>query len=115
MSPRRVTVRLLSACDNACVFCAQDGAPALDALDDVALHGALTTARALGDEVTFVGGDPTGYAGLTGAITLARELGFYRVGLQTHARALYEDLGFIEIPPYYHNPIPGAHYLRAVL
>lgn len=31
------------------------------------------------------------------------------------ARALYEDLGFIEIPPYYHNPIPGAHYLRAVL
>lgn len=88
MSPRRVTVRLLSACDNACVFCAQDGAPELVALDAEALHGALTTARALGDEVTFTGGDPTGYAGLTGAITLARELGFYRVGLQTHARAL---------------------------
>ena len=29
------------------------------------------------------------------------------------ARALYEDLGFEEIPPYYHNPIPGAHYLKA--
>ena len=31
------------------------------------------------------------------------------------ARALYEDLGFEEIPPYYHNPISGAHYLRAQL
>ncbi len=31
------------------------------------------------------------------------------------ARTLYEDLGFAEIPPYYHNPIPGAHYLKADL
>jgi ribosomal protein S18 acetylase RimI-like enzyme len=31
------------------------------------------------------------------------------------ARALYQDLGFDEIPPYYHNPIAGAHYLRAKL
>ena len=31
------------------------------------------------------------------------------------ARALYEDLGFEEIPPYYHNPIAGAHYLKARL
>ena len=29
------------------------------------------------------------------------------------ARALYEDLGFIEIAPYYHNPHAGAHYLKA--
>ncbi len=28
------------------------------------------------------------------------------------ARALYEDLGFEAIPPYYHNPIVGAHYLK---
>ena len=28
------------------------------------------------------------------------------------ARALYVDLGFSDIPPYYHNPIPGAHYLK---
>ncbi len=31
------------------------------------------------------------------------------------ARALYQDLGFEEIPPYYHNPIEGAHYLMAKL
>ena len=31
------------------------------------------------------------------------------------ARSLYEELGFQEIPPYYHNPILGAHYLKADL
>lgn len=31
------------------------------------------------------------------------------------ARGLYEDLGFVEVPPYYHNPIAGAHYLRVEL
>lgn len=31
------------------------------------------------------------------------------------ARALYQDLGFEEIPPYYFNPIEGAHYLRVKL
>ncbi len=31
------------------------------------------------------------------------------------ARGLYETLGFYEIPPYYFNPIAGAHYLRVDL
>jgi putative acetyltransferase len=31
------------------------------------------------------------------------------------ARGLYAQLGFEEIPPYYFNPIPGAHYLKAQL
>jgi len=31
------------------------------------------------------------------------------------ARGLYASLGFREIPPYYFNPIPGAHYLKADL
>ncbi len=31
------------------------------------------------------------------------------------ARALYQEFGFEEIPPYYNNPIAGAHYLMAKL
>jgi ribosomal protein S18 acetylase RimI-like enzyme len=31
------------------------------------------------------------------------------------ARGLYGVLGFEEIPPYYYNPIAGAHYLKAQL
>ena len=50
----------------------------------------------------------------------ARVAGYRSVLLDTlndmeAARALYEDLGFQGIPPYYHNPIAGAHYLKADL
>ncbi len=50
----------------------------------------------------------------------ARVAGYRSVLLDTlsdmeAARALYEDLGFESIPPYYHNPIAGAHYLKADL
>jgi putative acetyltransferase len=31
------------------------------------------------------------------------------------ARGLYATLGFVEVPPYYFNPIPGAHYLKVDL
>jgi putative acetyltransferase len=31
------------------------------------------------------------------------------------ARELYASLGFEEVPPYYYNPIPGAHYLKVNL
>jgi GNAT superfamily N-acetyltransferase len=31
------------------------------------------------------------------------------------ARGLYATLGFEEVPPYYYNPIPGAHYLKVDL
>ena len=31
------------------------------------------------------------------------------------ARELYASLGFEEVAPYYFNPIPGAHYLKAQL
>ena len=50
----------------------------------------------------------------------ARQAGYACVLLDTlddmeSARALYTDLGFEEIPPYYHNPIAGAHYLKVEL
>ncbi len=31
------------------------------------------------------------------------------------ARGLYASLGFEDVPPYYYNPIPGAHYLKVQL
>lgn len=31
------------------------------------------------------------------------------------ARGLYASLGFETVPPYYFNPIPGAHYLKVDL
>ena len=48
----------------------------------------------------------------------ARQAGYACVLLDTlddmeAARNLYTDLGFESIEPYYHNPIPGAHYLKA--
>ena len=54
------------------------------------------------------------------ALDAARRAGYDSVLLDTlddmeAARALYVELGFEEIPPYYHNPIPGAHYLKADL
>ena len=47
----------------------------------------------------------------------ARHAGYACVLLDTlddmeAARALYEDLGFEEVPPFYHNPHAGAHYLK---
>ena len=54
------------------------------------------------------------------ALDAARQAGYACVLLDTlddmeAARTLYEDLGFEDIPPYYHNPIAGAHYLKAAL
>lgn len=53
-------------------------------------------------------------------LDVARVAGYRHVLLDTlsemeSARALYKDLNFEEIPPYYHNPIAGAHYLKADL
>ena len=50
----------------------------------------------------------------------AQIAGYHHLVLDTlndmeSARALYEDLGFESIPPYYHNPIAGAHYLKVDL
>jgi putative acetyltransferase len=50
----------------------------------------------------------------------ARAMGYRNMLLDTlddmeAARGLYASLGFEEIPPYYFNPIPGAHYLKVDL
>jgi putative acetyltransferase len=50
----------------------------------------------------------------------ARRAGFSAMLLDTldemeSARGLYASLGFEEIPPYYFNPVKGAHYLKAEL
>lgn len=50
----------------------------------------------------------------------ARRAGYSTMLLDTlddmeSARGLYVSLGFEEIPPYYFNPIAGAHYLKADL
>lgn len=55
-----------------------------------------------------------------GLIDRATEAGYSCMLLDTlddmeAARGLYEALGFEEIPPYYYNPIPGAHYLKVEL
>lgn len=51
---------------------------------------------------------------------LAAQAGYSTLLLDTldemeTARGLYATLGFEEIAPYYYNPVPGAHYLKAQL
>jgi len=59
--------------------------------------------------------------GLTEAlIEYAKTAGYATLLLDTFdeqetARELYQSLHFEEIPPYYYNPLPGAHYLKVDL
>ncbi|MEZ5646191.1 MAG: GNAT family N-acetyltransferase [Burkholderiaceae bacterium] len=53
-------------------------------------------------------------------LSLGRLAGYSNMLLDTlsdmeAARALYQEAGFIEVAPYYHNPLPGAHYLKVEL
>src|SRR5680860_186576 len=93
----RATVRLSFACDNACVFCGQDGHPDTpelggDALENLDL-GHLAQLRERHDELTFIGGEPALDARLPKAIASARGLGFSAIGLQTNGWALATKTG----------------------
>jgi putative acetyltransferase len=54
-------------------------------------------------------------------VEAARALGYERMRLDTipermpAAQHLYASLGFREIPPYYHNPLPGVVMLELLL
>lgn len=84
----RVTLSLIRACNNACVFCSQDGLAPLPTAD---VAEQLAQLRATGaTELTLLGGEPTLHAALAEVIKNARALGFERVGLQTNGRRLAE-------------------------
>ena len=62
-------------------------------------------------------GRGAGLALTEAALTRARASGYRRVRLDTlpamgEAQALYRKLGFVDIAPYRHNPIPGARYME---
>jgi len=53
----------------------------------------------------------------TAVVAEARRLGYARMRLDTtpgmeSAQALYAELGFVEIPPYTHNPVQGTRFLE---
>ena len=81
----RSTVRLLLACNKRCAFCAQDG---LVGLDPPLFEADLERARALSDELTFTGGEPTLDDALASKVSAARAIGFRRVGVQTNGSRL---------------------------
>ncbi len=50
-------------------------------------------------------------------IAAAREIGYSRMRLDTIdtmqvAIALYRSVGFVAVPPYYHNPLAGATFME---
>jgi hypothetical protein len=77
----REIVPLGRACDNACVFCAQEG------LTREAVHDVVLPRPGAGG-ITFVGGEPGTDARLESLVARARDAGHAPIGVQTNGRAL---------------------------
>ena len=65
-------------------------------------------------------GSGAGRALAEAVIAEARRIGYANMRLDTmpsmeRARALYQDLGFREIPAYRYNPVPGTAFLELTL
>lgn len=113
--PSRAVHRLTLDCNNACLFCAQEGLP-LRALEDD-LGSALSALRQRSDELTFIGGEPTLLEHLPAAVRAARLAGFAKIGLQTNGRILASsglcqelaDAGLTDVHFSLHGAQPSVH------
>jgi radical SAM family protein len=89
MSTGARAVLLSRACNNRCIFCAQEGLAEPARID---LDAELRSVRAASDSVTFVGGEPTQDARLSQAVAIAGDLGFRTIALQTNGAKLSIEL-----------------------
>jgi MoaA/NifB/PqqE/SkfB family radical SAM enzyme len=109
----RATVRILSACDNQCVFCGQQGLPDHAPSRDE-IRAALEDARTRADEVTLTGGEPGLHAELPAIVEEAKNLGFTRIGLQTNGKLarsmrIFEGAGLTDLHLSIHGGSAAAH------
>src|SRR5262245_21298649 len=82
----RATLELTRSCNQNCVFCARAG---IEQLDDAPASERL--AKLTGDELTFIGGEPTLVPELTALVAAAKQRGFKRIGLQTNGLKLADE------------------------
>lgn len=82
----RATLELTRSCNQNCVFCARSGMPKLDELP-----AAERLAKLQGEELTFIGGEPTLVEELPSLVAQAKSKGFKRIGLQTNGLKLADE------------------------
>ncbi len=114
-TPTRPTLRLTLECDNACVFCCQDGledeGPSLDERIE-----ALAASEQ--DAVTLTGGEPLGVSDIEAILGRLKKSGFSRVGVQSNgallgddptAAARLRDAGLTDVHLSLHGARPEVH------
>lgn len=83
----RATLELTRSCNQNCVFCARAGMPGLE--EGVSFAQQLDALT--GEELTFIGGEPTLVPELTDLVARAKAKGFKRIGLQTNGLKLADE------------------------